>query len=66
MINLYKVTDFVLNFERSQKRAGMRVVLKSYGGHDNWKVEYEEYYPEFVWEQLTICPYTDEFEKNIK
>jgi len=46
MINVYRVTQFSLNFEKAQKKSSaMKVVLKSLTNSGEWKIEYEKIYP---------------------
>jgi hypothetical protein len=59
LVNLYRVYRVALNFEKSKRRTGFKVILKSFDERGNSRIEFNKNYPEYVWEQLSICPFTE-------
>lgn len=66
LVNVYDINSVTLNFEKSQKKVPMVIHLSISSSKNEWNEIESFYYPEHVFEQLSICSFSEEMEKNIR
>lgn len=66
LVNLYSVNNISLVFEKCMAKTNFNVIIRTLNSKKQWEIVLSRNYPQSVFEQVAMIPFSEEFEKVIK